>query len=139
MPQVSDAQLREILSLDTIAVIGASTTPGKDARLIPKYLIANGYDVIPVNPTTDEVLGRHSYPSLSAVEEDIDIVDVFRPSNELPGIVDEAIDRDDLSVLWAQSGISHDEAAARARDAGITVIQNRCIRIQHQRLFGDEE
>jgi predicted CoA-binding protein len=130
----SDAELREILGMTRVAVVGCSSTPGKDAHEIPKYLLDHGYEVIPVNPTADEIFGRTAYDSLSEVEEAVEIVDVFRPSEEVAGIVEEALDRDDVRVVWTQLGIADDEAAERATDAGKRVVQDRCIRVEHQRL-----
>lgn len=135
MPVETDAELRQILERKTVAVVGCSATPGKDAHEIPKYLQAQGYEIIPVNPTADEVLGRPAYDSLSEVEEDIDIVDVFRPSDEVAGIVDEAIGRDDVEVIWLQLNIHDDEAVARAEAAGLRVVQDRCMKPEHQRLI----
>jgi hypothetical protein len=134
MPVESDAELREILGMTRVAVVGCSSTPGKDAHEIPKYLLDNGYDVIPVNPTADEIFGRTAYDSLSEVEETVDIVDVFRPSDEVAGIADEALARDDVAVVWTQLGIADDEAAARAEEAGLRVVQDKCIKVEHQRL-----
>jgi predicted CoA-binding protein len=130
----SDAELREILGMTRVAVVGCSSTPGKDAHEIPKYLLDHGYEVIPVNPIADEIFGRTAYDSLSEVEEAVEIVDVFRPSEEVAGIVEEALDRDDVRVVWTQLGIADDEAAERATDAGKRVVQDRCIRVEHQRL-----
>jgi len=134
MPVDTDEGLRELLELDRIAVVGCSTTPGKDAHEIPRYLQRHGYDVVPVNPTADEVLGRPAYDSLAEVDERVDLVDVFRPSDEVAGIVDEAIDRDDVVAVWTQLGIQDDEAAARAESAGLEVVQDRCIKVEHSRL-----
>ncbi|WP_276300862.1 CoA-binding protein [Halorussus lipolyticus] len=134
MPVESDAELREILGMTRVAVVGCSTTPGKDAHEIPKYLLDHGYEVIPVNPTADEILGRRAYDSLSEVEEDVEIVNVFRPSDEVAGIVDEALGRDDVSVVWTQLGIADDESAERAEDAGLRVVQDKCIKVEHQKL-----
>jgi predicted CoA-binding protein len=134
MPVETDAALRSILEKKTVAVVGCSATPGKDAHEIPKYLQAEGYEIIPVNPTVDAVLNREAYDSLSDVEEEIDIVDVFRPSAEVAGIVDEALNRDDVDVIWLQLGIHDDEAVARAEDAGLSVVQDRCMKVEHQRL-----
>jgi predicted CoA-binding protein len=130
----TDADVRRILEYNTVAVVGCSSTPGKDAHEIPKYLQEQGYEIIPVNPTADEVLGRPAYDSLSDVEEDIDIVDVFRPSPEVAGIVDEALARDDVKVIWLQLGIHDDDAVARAEEAGLRVVQDRCMKPEHQRL-----
>jgi predicted CoA-binding protein len=134
MPVDTDEGLRELLELDRIAVVGCSTTPGKDAHEIPQYLQRHGYDVVPVNPTAEEVLGRDAYDSLSDVGERVDLVDGFRPSDEGAGIVDEAVDRDDVVAVWTQLGIQDDEAAARAESAGLDVVQDRCIKVEHSRL-----
>ncbi|QSG10710.1 putative CoA-binding protein [Halapricum desulfuricans] len=135
MPVETDAEIREILEYDTVAVVGCSSTPGKDAHEIPKYLQAQGYEIIPVNPTSGEVLGRPAYDSLADIEEEVDIVDVFRPSPEVAGIVDEALARDDLKVVWLQLGIHDDEAVARAEAAGLRVVQDRCMKPEHRRLI----
>ncbi|MFT4948527.1 MAG: putative CoA-binding protein [Natronomonas sp.] len=135
MPVDSDEELTEILALDTVAVVGCSTTPGKDAHDVPQYLLDSGYDVVPVNPFAEEALGRTAYDSLSAVPDDIDIVDVFRPSEEVSGVVDEALDRADAGVVWTQLGIRDEDAAARAEAAGKRVVQDRCIKVEHRRLL----
>ncbi|MFB6083922.1 MAG: CoA-binding protein [Halorientalis sp.] len=134
MPVETDEELREILELDTIAVVGCSSTAGKDAHDIPAYMQRQGYEIVPVNPYADEVLGRDAADSVTEVEDDIDIVDVFRPSEEVSGIVDETLERDDARVVWLQLGIEDDEAAARAEDAGLQVVQDRCLKVEHQRL-----
>lgn len=136
MPVERDDELRDILELDTVAVVGCSSTPGKDAHEIPKYLREHGYDVIPVNPFADEIFGRKAYDSLADVAEDIDIVDVFRPSEEVADIVDNTIERDDVDVVWMQLGIRDDDAAKRAEDAGKRVVQDHCMKVEHQRLMG---
>ncbi|MFB6304775.1 MAG: CoA-binding protein [Haloferacaceae archaeon] len=139
MAVTDDAGLRELLELDRIAVIGCSTTPGKAAHDVPAYLKRHGYEIYPVNPFADEVLGRPARDSLADVSETVDLVDVFRPSDEVPGIVDEVIarreERGDVEALWLQLGIEHDEAAARAEDAGLRVVQDRCIKVEHGRLM----
>jgi len=136
MPVESDPEIREILGMETIAVVGCSSTPGKDAHEIPKYMREHGYEVIPVNPYADEIFGREAYDLLADVEEEIDIVDVFRPSEEVAGIVDAALERDDVSVIWTQLGIADDEAAERAEAAGKRVVQDRCLKVEHGRLVG---
>lgn len=139
MPITDDEQLRELLELDTVAVVGCSTTPGKDAHDIPKYLAEQGYDVVPVNPYAEEVLGRKAYDSLADVPDEIDVVDVFRPSEEVPGIVDAVLERHekrgDAEVIWLQLDIRHDEAAERAESAGLTVVQDHCMKSEHERLI----
>ena len=134
MPIENDARLREILTLDTVAVVGCSSTPGKAAHDIPKYLIDHGYNVIPVNPFADEIFGREAYDSLADVDADIDIVDVFRPSEEVPDIVDGVLNRTDAGVVWLQLGIRHDEATARVEAGSKHVVQDKCIKVEHQRL-----
>jgi predicted CoA-binding protein len=134
MPAESDVELREILGFSTVAVVGCSSTPGKDAHDVPAYLRNQGYDVVPVNPYAEEIFGRTAYDSLSDVGEEIDIVNVFRPSKEVSGIVDDAVDRDDVRVIWTQLGISDTAAAQQAEDAGKTVVQDRCMKIEHRRL-----
>lgn len=129
-----------MLELETVAVIGCSTTEGKAAHDVPAYLQRHGYDVVPVNPFADEILGVEAADSLAEVEADLDLVDVFRPSEEVPGIVDEVLERKesrgDVSALWLQLGISDDEAAARAEEAGLEVVQDKCIKVEHGRLMG---
>ncbi|MFC4406215.1 CoA-binding protein [Haloarchaeobius iranensis] len=136
MPVQTDAELERIFDLDTIAVVGCSSTPGKAAHDVPKYMQSRGFEVVPVNPFADEVLGERAYDSLDAVDRDIAVVDVFRPSAEVPGIVDDVLERDDVQALWLQLGIADDEAAARAEDAGLAVVQNKCIKVEHSRLRG---
>ena len=135
MPVTDDDELREILGLETIAVVGCSTTPGKAAHDIPRYMIDHGYDVIPINPFADEIFGREAYDSLADVPEEVDLVDVFRPSEEVAEIVDAALERDDAGVIWTQLGIRDDEATARAEEAGRRVVVDRCLKVEHQRLL----
>ncbi|QLG51097.1 CoA-binding protein [Natrinema halophilum] len=134
MPVESADELADVLEYDTIAVVGCSSTRGKAAHGVPKYLLDHGYDVIPVNPYADEILGRDAYDSLADVGDRIDVVCVFRPSEEVSDIVDSALERDDVEVIWTQQGIRDDEAAARAEAAGKTVVQDLCMKVQHRRL-----
>ena len=132
-----DRLLRDILTrYKRIAVVGMSKNPEKEAHTVPKYMIERGYDVIPVNPTATEILGRKAYPDLRSVPGGYDIVDVFRPSADVPAVVDEAIKDGRGKVIWTQLGIWNDEAAKRSEKAGFLVIQSRCIRTEHLRLFG---
>ncbi|MFC7028354.1 CoA-binding protein [Halomicroarcula sp. GCM10025324] len=135
MPVSDTDELREILERKRVAVVGCSTTPGKDAHEIPKYLLEQGYDVVPVNPFADEIFGLEAYDSLADVPGEIDIVDVFRPSDEVSDIVDAALERDEDAVIWLQLGIHDDEAVARAEKAGRQVVQDRCMKPTHQRLM----
>ena len=138
MPVSDDDTLRELLSMDRIAVVGCSSTPGKAAHEVPAYLQRQGYDIIPVNPFADEILGEPAVDSLSEVDSEIELVDVFRPSEEVAGIVDETIDRmedeNDVEAVWLQLGIYDDEAVETAEDAGLTVVEDRCLKVEHQRL-----
>jgi uncharacterized protein len=133
---VDDARLREILtSARTIAVVGLSDKPERDSNEVARYLQRQGYRIIPVNPMLPEVLGERSYPSLSAIpaSERIDIVDIFRRSDQVPPVVDEAISRH-APVIWMQLGVQHAEAADKARSAGATVLEDICIMVRHRRL-----
>jgi predicted CoA-binding protein len=134
MPVTDDDELRTLLDHETVAVVGCSSTPGKDAHEIPQYLREHGYSVIPVNPHAEEIFDRPAYDSLAAVEEDIDIVDVFRPSDEVGDIVDTVLDREDSPVVWTQLGIRDSEATERAEAAGRQVVEDRCMKVEHQRL-----
>ncbi len=134
----SDSEIKKFYELKNIAVVGMSKSEEKPAHFVPKYLIEHGYNVIPVNPAiTTEVLGRKSYPSIADVPETIDIVDVFRRSEELPSVIDDAIKKKDgIKVIWMQAGIYNEEAEKKAKQNGIDVVYNRCMMAEHRRLFG---
>ena len=134
MDSHSASDIRKILELRNIAVVGMSNTEGKPANFVPKYLIENGYNVIPVNPTTSEVLGRKSYATISDVPEQVDIVDVFRRSEDVPIVVEDAINKKGVKVIWMQSGIYNEEAERRAKENGIDVVFNRCMKVEHSML-----
>jgi uncharacterized protein len=131
----SDSELRKIYDLKNIAVVGMSKNEGKPAHFVPKYLIEHGYNVIPVNPTITEVLGRKSYPSIADIPEDVDVVDVFRRSEDVPPVVNDAINKKGIKVIWMQSGIYNEEAERKAKENGIDVVFNRCMMVEHNRLF----
>jgi len=130
----TDAEIRDILSLRHVVVVGMSKNDYKAAHYVPKYLSENGFDIIPVNPTTDEILGKKCYSAISDVYGDIDIVDVFRPSDLVLPVVEEAIKKNP-KVIWLQEGIHNPEAEDMARKKGIKVVFNRCMLAEHQRLF----
>ena len=134
----SDSEIKKFYELKNIAVVGMSKSEEKPAHFVPKYLIEHGYNVIPVNPAiTTEVLGRKSYPSIADVPETIDIVDVFRRSEELPSVIDDAIKKKDgIKVIWMQAGIYNEEAEKKAKQNGIDVVYNRCMMAEHRRFFG---
>lgn len=128
-------RIKEILQKSrTIAVVGCSRDPEKDAYKVPKYLKEHGYKIIPVNPFAEEILGEKVYKTLSGIKEPIDIVDIFRPSEECLDIVKEAI-KMNLKVIWMQLGIKNEEAAKLAEKKGIKVIMDRCIMIEHKHLM----
>ena len=130
-----DNRLEEIYQFKNIAVVGMSPTEGKPANYVPKYLIEKGYNVIPVNPIYDSVLGRKSYPKVSAIPHTVDIVDIFRKSEEIVPIAHDTIQKHGVQVLWMQLGIYNQEAREIAEKNGIEVIYNRCMLREHQRLF----
>lgn len=131
---VDSATLYKILTeAKTIVVVGASKNPEKDAHQIPKYLQEHGYRIIPVNPTADVILGEKAYKSLADVREPYDVVDIFRPSEDVPPIVDQAI-RGPAKVIWMQLGITNDAAAKKAEAAGKIVVQNACMMVAHRSL-----
>ena len=131
----SDSELRKIYDLKNIAVVGMSKNEEKPAHFVPKYLIEHGYNVIPVNPTITEVLGRKSYPSIADIPDDVDVVDVFRRSEDVPPLVNDAINKKGIKVIWMQSGIYNEEAERKAKENGIDVVFNRCMMVEHNRLF----
>ncbi len=127
-------EIREILTTyRTVAVVGCSTNPSKEAHTVPKFLQDHGYRMIPVNPFSEEILGEKAYDNVKDIPFSIDIVDVFRPSDQVGPVVDDALETD-AKVIWMQLGISNEEAAQKARAAGLKVIQDRCIRKELQRL-----
>src|SRR6187200_3607764 len=136
----SDSQIKEIYQLKNIAVVGVSKNEEKPSHQVPKYLIEHGYNVIPVNPTVNEVLGRKCYPSIADIAERIDIVDVFRKSEDVLGVVDDVLKKKDgIKVFWMQLGIYNEDAEKKAKENGIDVVYNRCMMEEYERLFDDEE
>jgi len=124
----------------TVAVIGASKDPSKWAHVVPKYLKEHGYRIIPINPTATEILGERVYKSLMEVPEEVEVVEVFRPSEEVPKIVEEAIQRrktrGDVKVVWLQLGITADEESKKKlHETGIALVENMCMMETHQRHF----
>lgn len=130
----TDEQIRKFYSLKNIAVVGMSKNPEKAAHYVPKYLADKGYNIIPVNPTADEIMGKKCYHEINEVNESIDIVDVFRPSDQVMSVVEEAIKKKP-KVIWLQEGIHNQEAEELARNVGIEVVFNRCMLAEHERLF----
>ena len=130
---MSEADIKNILEDSrTVAVVGLSPREERDSHRVAKYLQGQGYRIIPVNPNADEVLGERSYPDLVSIPEPIDVVDVFRRSEAVPEIVEEAI-KVGAKTVWMQEGVIHEEAAARAREAGLQVVMDRCTMKEHRR------
>ena len=130
----TDEEIREIFSLNNVAVVGMSKNEEKAAHYVPKYSAQNNYNIIPVNPTADEILNKKCYHSISEIDKTIDIVDVFRPSDQVLPVIQEAIKKKP-KVIWLQEGIHNEEAEELARKEGIKVVFNRCMLAEHQRLF----
>jgi len=128
-------RIRILETYHRIAMVGLSSNPFRPSHFAAIYMLAEGYDVTPVNPRETEILGRRSYPSLVEVPGPIEIVDIFRESGAVPAIVEDAIRRD-AKVIWMQLGVIHEKAAARAREAGLEVVMDRCVKIEHARFFG---
>jgi uncharacterized protein len=128
-------RLRILETYRRIAMVGLSSNPFRPSHFAAIYLLSEGYDVVPVNPREQEILGRKCYPSLKAIPGPVEVVDIFREPAAVPAIVDEAI-AVGAKVIWMQLGVIHDEAAEKARVAGLEVIMDRCMKIEHARFFG---
>ena len=133
----SDEEIKKFYTLKNIAVVGMSKNEDKPAHYVPKYLIDHGYNVIPVNPTATEILGRKSYPTVSSIPDKIDIIDIFRRSEDVPSVVEDVIKKEGIKVIWMQEGISSKEAEKIAKEKDISTVYNRCMMAEHKRLFSD--
>jgi predicted CoA-binding protein len=135
MPIEDAERIRQILKeAKSIAVVGASPKPWRESGRIAQFLMEKGYTVFPVNPNYDEVLGRECFPNLASIAQRVDIVDIFRRSEEVPPIVEEAI-RIGARTVWMQLGVINHESAARAEEGGLDVIMDRCTAIEYRRLI----
>jgi predicted CoA-binding protein len=135
MSNASEREIDEILaSARTIAVVGLSDRSDRESNMVAHYLQANGYRIIPVNPAVAGVLGERSYPDLGSIPPEIaiDVVDIFRKPEFIPAIVDKAITRG-ARVVWMQLGLAHNAAAQKAREAGLIVVMDRCMKVEHAR------
>jgi len=119
-----------------VAIVGLSPNPERPSYVVADYLMANDYRVIPVNPRANDILGETSYPDLKSVPERVKIVDIFRKSEDVMPIVEEAI-RIGARVVWMQEDVINEEAAEKAREAGLMVVMDKCIAKEHMRLFGE--
>jgi predicted CoA-binding protein len=135
IPEVDDDLLRKILkNSNSIAVVGISSRPEKPANSVPAYLKSQGYRILPVNPNLQEVLGEKAYPDLLSIPEPVDVVEIFRPSDEVVPIVEQAI-KIGAKAIWMQEGIVNEQAAELAVMAGIDAVMDVCMRATHKRLF----
>lgn len=137
MPMINeDSAIREILArVRRIAVVGLSSNTERPSFGVAKAMQAEGYQVVPVNPNEDQVLGENAFPDLRHITGMIDMVDVFRAPEHVPQIVDACIERK-VHVLWLQEGVVHEAAAQKAADAGIDVVMDRCMLKEYRRLLG---
>ncbi len=127
-----DDTINRILKMRTIAVVGLSPKPERASHDVARYLLDQGYKIIPVNPVQEEILGLKCYPNLSAIPEPVDLVDVFRRPEHCAAIAEEAV-AIGAKALWLQLGIANDEAARLASDGGLLVVMDHCIKIEHAR------
>ena len=126
--------VRDILEKSkVIAVVGLSPKPERDSHEVAKYLQDQGYRIVPVNPRADTILGEKSYPDLASIPEKVDVVDIFRRSDDVPPVVDQAI-AIGAKAVWMQLGIVNEDAAAKAREAGLGVVMDRCMLVEHRNL-----
>jgi uncharacterized protein len=131
------AEVAELISKGrTIAVVGLSDRPSRDSHRVAAYLQSRGYRIIPVNPYKTEILGEICYPSLMAIPDPVDIVNIFRTVAAIPGIVADAV-KIGAKGVWMQQGLAHNESAGKARAAGLCVVQSRCLMVEHRRLVGN--
>jgi predicted CoA-binding protein len=133
----TDEEIRKFYTLKNIAVVGMSKNEDKAAHNVPKYLIDHGYNVIPVNPTATEILGRKAYPTVSSIPDKVDVVDIFRRSEDVPTVVEDTLKKEGIKVIWMQEGIYSKEAEDLAMEKDIAAVYNRCMMAEHKRLFSD--
>lgn len=136
VPEASALERLQIIqNHESVALVGVSANPIRSSNFVASYLVRTPFRTYPVNPAYREVLGRQAYPTLFDLPEVPDIVDVFRRHDAIPEVVDQAIEVG-AKVVWLQLGLRHDEAARRAMDAGLKVVQDRCLKIEHARFSG---
>jgi predicted CoA-binding protein len=136
---MTEEDIRNILlTTKTIAVVGMSTKPTRPSQEVPLYLKAHGYKIIPVNPKATEIAGLKAYPDLLSIPEKVDLVEIFMRSEEIPPVVEDAI-KIGAKVVWMQEGIVNQAAADRAEQAGLTAVQDMCMRVAHRYFFGQDQ
>jgi uncharacterized protein len=131
----SDEQIKAIYDLKNIAIVGMSKNPERPSHFVPRYLIEHGYTVIPVNPTASTILERRSFQKVSDIEDKVDVVDVFRKSEDVYPVVQDVIRKVGIRLIWLQEGIHNIKAEKLAIENGIDVVYNRCMMAEHVRLF----
>ena len=134
----SDNEIRKMYNFKNIAVVGMSRDPVKAAHFVPKYMIERGYNIIPVNPSANEILGKRTYAKVSDIKSQVDMIDVFRPSEDVYSVVEDSVKKPSVKVIWLQEGIHNAEAEKMALDNKIDVVFNRCIMAEHMRLFNTD-
>lgn len=136
MNEEEKAAIKQILAeAKTIAVVGLSPDEDRDSNRVAKYLINAGYDVIPVYPKEETILGQKVFRSLAEIDRPVDVVNIFRKSDALAVVADEAI-KINPKLVWAQIGCYDDAAEAKVREAGIAVVSHRCLMVEHRKIFG---
>ncbi len=137
-----EEKIRQIFSFKNIAVVGMSDNPEKPSNRVPAYLMKQGYKIIPVNPTKNEIMGLKSYKSLLDIEDEVDVVDVFRRPEQVLEVVKDAIERKkkrgDIKAIWLQEGIINDEAKKLAEENGLLFVQDKCMFREHLRIKNSE-
>ncbi len=139
MPLVNSnaKEMKEIFeSVKTIAILGLSPDESKASNMVARYLQNAGYKIVPVYPKGDEILGEKVYRSLAEIPFEIDMVDIFRKPKAFDAIADACIERGDIKVFWGQLGLVNNDAAQKAKDAGMKVVQNYCTKLEHKHLLG---
>ncbi|MDW0294046.1 MAG: CoA-binding protein [Nitrososphaeraceae archaeon] len=134
----SDNEIRKMYNFKNIAVVGMSRDPVKAAHFVPKYMIERGYNIIPINPSANEILGKRTYAKVSDIKSQVDMIDVFRPSEDVHSVVEDSVKKPGVKVIWLQEGIHNAEAEKMALDNKINVVFNRCIMAEHIRLFNTD-
>ena len=134
----SDNEIRKMYNFKNIAVVGMSRDPVKAAHFVPKYMIERGYNIIPVNPSANEILEKRTYAKVSDIKSQVDMIDVFRPSEDVYSVVEDSVKKPGVKVIWLQEGIHNAEAEKMALDNKINVVFNRCIMAEHMRLFNTD-
>ncbi len=130
----SDEEIKRIFQMKNIAVVGMSKNEEKPSQFVPKYLIDHGYNIIPVNPTTDSVLNKKSYKTVSNIPQEVQIVEIFRKSEDVMEVVQDVIKKDGIKLIWMQEGIYNKDAEELAKSHNIDVVYNRCMMEEYHRL-----